>query len=194
MDAFNISLSPNISKSQNEQQYVTTESFNSDSRYITASIDQTTYRLVLRLNYNINPDLSIQLWAQPFVTQGEYTEFKKVTDSNNSNYLNRFETYTDNQLSFDAAEDQYLVDENLDGSTDYTIYNPDFNFMQFRSNMVLRWEYKPGSTFFVVWTQDRTDSPALTAMDNSLGGISTDLFAVKPYNIFLIKYTYRFIL
>ena len=165
-----------------------------DPRYITASIDQTTYRLVLRINYNINPDLSIQFWGQPFVTQGDYTEFKKVTDSNNINYLDRFETFTDNQISFDDEENQYFVDENLDGSSDYSIYNPDFNFLQFRSNMVLRWEYKPGSTFFVVWTQDRTDNPPLTAIDNSLGGISTDLFAVKPYNIFLIKYTYRFIL
>jgi hypothetical protein len=167
MDALNISLSPNINRRRNEQQYVTTESFNNDPRYITAAIDQKTYRLVLRINYNINPNLSIQYWGQPFVTQGEYTEFKKITDSNNRKYSDRFETYSDSQISYDAAEEEYLVDENLDG---------------------------PGSTLFVVWTQDRTDNPALTAMDNSLGGISTDLFAVKPYNIFLIKYTYRFIL
>ena len=194
LDALDISAYPSISTNRDEQQYVTTESFNDDPRYITGSIDQTTYRLNLRLNFNINPDLSIQYWGQPFVTQGEYTDFKKITDSNHKNYNSRFETFTASQISYNESNEQYFVDEDMNGITDYTIDNPNFNFLQYRSNMVVRWEYKPGSTLFVVWTQDRTDNRVFTTVDNSIAGISSDLFSVTPSNIFLLKYTYRFIL
>ena len=90
-------------------------------------------------------------------------------------------------------DEEYLVDENRDGATDYTFGNPDFNFVQFRSNMVLRWEYIPGSTFFLVWTQNRNANPALDS-DNSFGGLYGNLFDSKPHNIFLMKFTYRFVL
>jgi hypothetical protein len=59
-------------------------------------------------------------------------------------------------VSYDASGSQYVVDENRDGVADYTFANPDFNFRQFRSNLVLRWEYVPGSALYVVWSQGRT--------------------------------------
>ena len=84
------------------------------------------------------------------------------------------------------------MDENKDGIADYTFRNPDFNFGQFRSNFVIRWEYTPGSTLFLVWSQDRTESQPWNDR-NGLGDLSQDLFSVKPYNIFLLKFTYRFL-
>jgi hypothetical protein len=194
IDVLDISLSPSISYSRNDLQYVATESFQEDPRYITAQIDQKTYRLEMRINYNINPNLSITYWGQPFVTKGEYGDFKRITDSKADDYFDRFHTFTPDEISYNESEELYFIDENRDGITDYEIYNPNFNFLQFRSNAVLRWEYKPGSALFVVWTQKRTDNPPFTAVDNSLGGLTKNLFTIAPENIFLIKYTYRFIL
>ena len=73
---------------------------------------------------------------------------------------------------------------------DYNFSNPDFNFLQFRSNLVLRWEYKPGSSLFLVWSQGRTGylpNGEFAFMDNM-----QDLFQVHPHNVFLIKFSYGF--
>ena len=194
IDVLDVSLSPNISYNRNNQQYVTTSSFQGDARYITSEINQKTYRIEFRLNYNINPNLSFTYWGQPFITQGEYSEFKRITNSTANNYFDRFHTFDQGEISYDEDNGKYLIDENNNGTTDYEFYNPNFNFLQFRSNAVLRWEYKPGSAFFLVWTQNRTDNPPFAAVNNDLGSLTDGLFSVTPENIFLLKFTYRFIL
>jgi len=193
IDVLNLSITPSVSYRTNDLQYVTTSDFIGDPRYISALIDQTTYRIEFRINYNINPNLSIQYWGQPFVTTGEYTAFKRITEPKANSYQDRFHIFTENEILYNEDDLVYYIDEDQNGKIDYEINNPNFNFLQFKSNMVLRWEYKPGSTLFLVWTQDRTDNPPFTAKDNSLAGVSDDLFAVFPSNTFLIKYTYRFI-
>ena len=84
------------------------------------------------------------------------------------------------------------VDENLDGTTDYSFDDPNFAFVQFRSNLVLRWEYIPGSEIFFVWSQGITGfGDALNDFDTI---IDNQIFSQKPENTFLIKATYRFVL
>ncbi|MEO1049891.1 MAG: DUF5916 domain-containing protein [Bacteroidota bacterium] len=192
-DAFNISLSPSYTFNRNDQQYVSTEEFGAQARYITARIDQDTYRMTMRFTYLINPNLSIQYYGQPFVSRGDYSDFNRITNAGASEYTDRFQRLEGSAISFNEEGDEYLVDETGNGTTNYTISNPDFNFVQFRSNAVLRWEYIPGSTFFLVWTQDRTASLDLDG-DSSFGGITSDLLDVTPHNIFLMKFTYRFVL
>ena len=85
------------------------------------------------------------------------------------------------------------MDENRDQTTDYEIDNPDFNFVEFRSNMVLRWEYIPGSTVFVVWNQGRSDNLPVNK-SYRMNSLSEGLMDTYPHNIFLVKYTYRFVL
>jgi hypothetical protein len=194
IDVLDISVSPSFSTSRNNLQYVATESFQSDPRFITSQINQKTYRVAIRVNYNVNPNLSITYWGQPFITQGEYTNFKRITNSNADIYDNRFHSFSNDEITYDETADVYYIDENNSGTTDYEINNPNFNFLQFRSNAVLRWEYKPGSALFLVWTQNRTDNPPFTAIDNSLGGLTKDLFTSSPENVFLLKFTYRFIM
>lgn len=187
-NSLNISLSPSISNNENELQYVTTQAVGAQNRYIVANIDQRTYDMSLRVTYMITPNLSIQYWGQPFATSGKYSEFKLITDSNAENLNSRF---TDLKPIYDQPNEQYIIDETGDGNPDYTFDNPDFNFVQFRSNMVMRWEYIPGSTLFLVWTQSRTDFPSIEG--NSFNHLYNGLFDKKAHNIFLIKYTYRFI-
>ena len=89
------------------------------------------------------------------------------------------------------AEDKYSVDENGDSTFDYGFDKPDFNFGQFRSNFVIRWEYIPGSTLFLVWTQERNGAFYDTHPDHKRYSLHFD---EKAYNVFLVKFTYRFVL
>jgi hypothetical protein len=189
VNALSISLAPGFSGSNNQMQYVTTGDFNSEPRYIVSEIKQTTINLAMRLTYMMTPNLSLQYWGQPFGTAGKYSNFKNVTNSNASSYTQRFAYVPSNSLSFN--NNQYQVDENQDGIVDYSFDKPDFNFGQFRSNMVIRWEYIPGSTVFLVWTRERNG--AFYDSQNGQQKYSFD-FSEKGHNIFLIKFTYRFVL
>ncbi len=191
-DALSISLGPRFSKNDDKLQYVQNIEFGSETRYVNATIDQKTISASFRLNYTINPDLTIQYYAQPFISRGRYSNFKYITNPVANNFDDRFQLYNDNQISFDNNNGVYLVDEDLDGNTDYEIGNPDFSFVQFRSNLVVRWEYIPGSEIFLVWSQGITG--LADPESNLLKGLETQILDQKPVNIFLLKMTYRFVL
>jgi hypothetical protein len=194
INALNISLSPNYRWNNREQQYVTTKSLGDEPRYINASIEQNTASLSIRFNYSIKPNLTLQYYGQPYVSTGDYTEFKRVTNPRSDSYEDRFQIFTEDEISLDEESGDYQVDETQDGSTDYSFGNPDFDFLQFRSNLVMRWEYKPGSALFLVWNKDRTENPVIDqfnfseTVDNFLDPIS------QATNTFLLKFTHRFVL
>ena len=144
INSLNISVSASINSNNQELQYVTTSNGSSMSnglpRYINASLDQDTFNVSLRLNYTIKPNLSIQYYGSPFISRGRYKNFKYITNSLAGSFNDRFKSYASNQISYDSNSNSYLVDENKDALTDYTIGNPDFSFIQFQSNLVARWE------------------------------------------------------
>ena len=196
INSFNISLSGSISSNNQELQYVSTEysgiGNNSIPRYINANLDQDTFNLSLRLNYTITPELTIQYYGSPFISRGRYNNFKYITNSLASRFTDRFQQYNTNQITYDSASDSYLVDENIDATTDFSISNPDFSFIQFQSNLVARWEYIPGSEIFLVWSQGLTRNG--NPMDKLLPSLNDNIFGQTAHNIFLIKATYRFML
>lgn len=102
----------------------------------------------------------------------------------------RFETYDSNQISYNNGV--FNVDEDINSSPDYSFSNPDFSFVQFRSNLVMRWEYIPGSELYFVWSQGITG--LVDPMDGLTNGLEQGILNQKPENIFLIKATYRFVL
>ena len=184
-------ISPGYNKSYSELQYVTQTDFNGSPRYIFASINQKTISTSFRVNLNLSPNLTFQYWGQPFVATGKYYDHKFIVQPMSDSYHSRFWTYSPSQISYDGS--QYNVDENVDGKTDYTIAKSDFNVKQFLSNLVVRWEYSPGSTVFLVWSQTRSYYTDSGQMDffNNVG----DLFNKGknvPHNVFLIKFSYRF--
>lgn len=185
VNAFNISVSPSMSFDKNEMQYVTTLSDNA-TRYVVAEIDQTTARVVVRATYMLTPNLSLQYYGQPFGTAGRYSNFKQITEADAPGYVDRFRLL---QASL-ASDNTYGVDEDGDGAHDFSFDRPDFNFGQFRSNAVLRWEFIPGSTFFVVWTRERNGA-FYDIPDSEHTRYSFD-FTTKAHNIFLMKLAYRF--
>ncbi|MCP3930735.1 MAG: carbohydrate binding family 9 domain-containing protein [Bacteroidetes bacterium] len=189
-NAFNISLRPSLSKNQRQIQSVGSAEFEGEARYLAGSVDQRTLSMTLRLNYTITPNLTLQFYGQPFISQGQYDEFKYITDPMAKVMNKRFHQYTEEEITFDSAEDIYRIDENQDGVHDYTVGNPDFSFIQFRSNLVARWEYIPGSELYLVWSQGTTNSgdPEEALFPN----LTDNLFTNKAHNIFLLKLTYRF--
>lgn len=190
-NAFNISLSPSFANEQRKLQYITEQALGETPRYIAGFVDQRTFYATVRLNYNITPNLTVQYYGQPFISKGNYRELKYITDPKADHFYDRFHLYTDKELSFDEGEETFHVDENQDGIVDYSFGKPDFNFIQFRSNLVLRWEYVPGSELFLVWSQSNTafGDPS----ERLLPSLSDRLFSEKMQNIFLLKATYRFL-
>ena len=150
------------------------------ANYLFARIDQTTVGLTARVDYAFTPNLSLQVYAQPFVGAGRYHEFKHVADARAERYAERYEA-----VGVRADGGRYLAD--VDGRR-VSFGNPDFNFRQFRSNTVLRWEYLPGSVLFLVWSQGRNHSADTGQFD--FAADLDDLFGVMPDNVFMVKLSY----
>jgi len=161
------------------------EDENGDKQYIWSSLDQKTVSLVLRTDLTLTPTLSIQYYAQPFFTAGEYFDLMKVNDPYAKDYDQRFDKFG-NQISYNDDSGEYEVDKNLDGIADYSFSGDvDFNYKQFRSNLVLRWEYQTGSALFLVWSQGFTDYEEFQPF-----GIDRDartLFNTNGDNVLMIK-------
>src|SRR5690606_36591011 len=105
----------------------------------------------------MSPTLTFEFYAQPYVSAGQYNGINRVIAPRAARFSDRFQPLAGG-LSYDAEEYEYGVDLDGDATSDLSFENPDFNFKQLRTNAVLRWEYRPGSTFFLVWSQGRTDS------------------------------------
>jgi hypothetical protein len=129
--------------------------------YTFARLEQSTFSMTTRVNYTISPTLSLQFYAQPFVSTGDYSDWKQLDDPRATRYENRYRPY--------------------DGG------DPGgFNFKQVRTNAVLRWEYRPGSALFAVWQHGREDFDP-TASSFSFRRDYGDLLSLHPRNTFLIK-------
>jgi hypothetical protein len=189
INTLSLSFNPSYMVSYDELQYVDQPNYGSQTRYIYGTIDQKVVSMSFRANFNLSPDLTLQYWGQPFVATGKYYDFKYITDPMASEYNDRFNIYSSSQISPDGDE-RYAIDENTDGSQDYGFDKPDFNFREFLSNFVLRWEYNPGSAVYLVWSQTRSNSDNSGTMNYS--NDIEELFSEKPHNVFLVKFSYRF--
>lgn len=186
-DNVSFSLNPYFYNGFETLQYVDELDFNSQPRYVYATINQQVASLSFRVNYTILPDLTIQYWGQPFVAAGKYTDFKYITDPQAREFSDRYQEYLPAQVSWD--EDDYFINEDLTGDYDYSFEKPDFHFREFLSNLVIRWEYNPGSSLFLVWSQNRNDFENQGEMDFLPD--TRNLFKEKGSNIFLVKLSYR---
>lgn len=190
LNQFNISISPRYTTVKHRIQFNEQTQYNSEQRYIMSRLDQETFSLAIRLNYTINPNLSIQYYGQPFISTGKYKDFGNVVNPLAKSQNEQLTFYNQNQISLDEVTNQFNVDENEDTITDYNFSNPDFSFAQFKSNLVIRYEYKPGSEIFLVWAQGLSD---YSTPRNSLSeSFNEQIFKKQLENTFLIKATYRF--
>jgi len=190
-DNLDFSFMPRYTFNRDNWQYVTTQWVDAVSpRYLLGLIEQKTLSLTLRLNYYLTPELSIQYYGQPFISAGHYSDFKQITAPKSKRAADRYLTLNDDQIQVNSETNQIEVDENRDGIFDYGFDHPNFNFREFRSNLVLRWEYRPGSTFYLVWTQGRSQS--VVNGDFRLRHDLEELLDIYPHNVFLVKFNHWF--
>jgi hypothetical protein len=168
--ASNVSLrvGPNYNQTRENAQYVTTVADPSATntyghRYVFAALDQRTISADIRLNWAFNPTMSLQFYGQPLISMGEYTNYKSLARPGSYEF------------------DPYPIANGSD----------DFNFKSLRGNAVFRWEYRPGSAFFLVWSHERVNDQLPGTSFNFKDGFDT-LWNEPADNIFLAKMTYYF--
>lgn len=184
----NLTFSPNVNWTRDDWQYLSTQEALGETHYLFGDLSQTTAGTQFRGNVTFTPTLSLQLYAEPFVSSGRYNEYKQVADPRAELYADRFDKFNDDRLIVDGTD--VSVDLDRDGTADLGIGNPDFTFLQFRSNAVLRWEYRPGSALFVVWQHGRSGFNGDGRFDFSRG--VGDLFRQPGENTFVVKLNYWF--
>jgi len=158
----------NISRNRNDSQWY--GNFDDDqgiTHYSFAHLDQRTVSMSLRINYTVTPDLTFEFYGAPFVSTGTYSDVRELSDEPAAHrYVDRFRPYT-------APDDAQTA----------------FKFTQLRTNAVVRWEYQPGSTLFVVWAHGRQDD---AGPHQPWTRDYADLFSLHPDNTFLVKLAYWF--
>jgi len=149
-------------------------------RYVFAQLDQTTLSGGFRLNWAFSPNVSLQMYVQPLMSSGNYFAYKQLVAPRTYDW----EPVGSGVPQYDPGSDQI----DLDGPGGSGPYNPDFNVTSLRGNAVLRWEYMPGSSLFLVWTQDRSGYENSGEFDFSHS--SDHLLDQHPNNIFMVKVSY----
>ncbi|MBB3699605.1 carbohydrate binding family 9 domain-containing protein [Flammeovirga yaeyamensis] len=189
INAIELSINPWFSYNSDHLQYVTTEENGSGNNYILSRIEQHTTGVTIRANLILRPNLSIQYYAQPFASRGDYYDFKRVEQPKAKNYGDRFHQFTPDEISYNQNSEEYTVIDPQGGN--YTFGKPDFDVVEFNSNLVLRWEYIPGCTFFAVWSQGRNGLQE-PFREFSLNEIVDNVFSAPSNDVFMLKATYRF--
>ncbi|WP_026776504.1 DUF5916 domain-containing protein [Polaribacter sp. Hel_I_88] len=187
-DAFSMSLNIEYANLYDATQYVTQTAFNDEARYVLGNIQNQTLTTTLRLNYSFTPNISLQFYGQPFISNGRFTDLNYVINPVGKSINDRISIYDTNQIT--TQNDNYLIDENRDGITDYSFSNPDFSFVQLQTNLVARWEYIPGSELFFVWARGSVGN--VNPINDLVDSVSNQVFNEPANDTFLIKATYRF--
>lgn len=157
-------------------------------RYIFAGLRQRQLSMNTRANVTFTPTLTFELFAQPLIASGDYVTFNEYVERRKRTQ----HTFSGDEISSSVVNGQRMHTIDPDGpsgpASSFTIADPDFNFRALRGNAVVRWEYRPGSTLFFVWQQNRSDTEPIGNFDFARD--RSALFDAHPDNIFLVKATY----
>ena len=180
-----VTIDPRVSRSANTRQFITTQfgtgrevTFN--NRYIFSTVDRSELSARFRVNYAITPDLTLETYAEPFASSGRFYDFGEMSAPRSK----ELRVYGTNGTTISEPDADGRRAVTADGRT-FNLSNQDFNARSFRSNMVLRWEWRPGSTLFVVWQQDRAarlrsgEHVRLGDVWDSLSQTGSNFFALK---------------
>lgn len=156
-------------------------------RHLFAEIVQKTLACSIRLDWSFNPKLSLQAYIQPFISVGAYNGFKELARSRSFD----FNLYGEGDSTISYKDRIYIVDPDGPGpASPFGFYSPNFNYKSLRGTVVFRWEYRPGSALYLVWTQNREDFSYPGDFD--FGRSLRTLFDAPAYNILMLKFTYQF--
>ncbi|HSM37090.1 MAG TPA: DUF5916 domain-containing protein [Longimicrobiales bacterium] len=155
------------------------------TRYVFADVENTALELDTRVDWTFAPDLSLQLFVQPFISVNEFSRYKELREPRTFD----FDVYGEDAGTLTREGETITIDPDAEGPAEsFSFQEPTFNFRSLRANAVLRWEYRPGSELFVVWQHLRSDSGPEADLD--VGRDFDDLFAAEGTNVLVIKGTY----
>jgi hypothetical protein len=185
-----ISTGPQLRHSRTVAQYVktvtdATATATYGERDVFGHLDQTQLTMTTRVNVILSPKVSVQVFMQPLLAAGDYSRFEELA-------LPRTYTFTEygqdaGTIALDGSE--YTVDPDAGGpAPEFTFDNPDFNFKSLRLNAVFRWELKPGTNFYAVWTRQQVD--VSHPGDFALGRDMSALFGAPGDDVVLVKFAY----
>jgi hypothetical protein len=184
--ALHVSLGPTLTKNHTLAQYVTTvadpaASATFGARYVFATLDQTEVSMETRVDWTFTPTLTLQLFLQPLISAGDFETLKELAAPRTYS----FAAYGQDKGTATPVADGTVIDPG-DGGETFTVPEQDFTIRSLRANAVLRWEWRPGSTLFLVWQQNRDNDTALGRLRlgrdlDALfsGGESRNVLAVK---------------
>jgi hypothetical protein len=193
MPSLHLSIGPSYSWSQDEAQwYDAVDDPAMDSthgtRYLFADLEYREFSLETRIDWTFTPRLTLQTYVQPLFASGRYSDLKELARPHSYEF-NRYASDPGYDVAYDAgADDEYLLTP-AEGDP-FRVPDRDFNFKSLRVNLVLRWEYAAGSTFYFVWTQDRVDrhDPGRFDLDRDLRSLldapGEDIVMVKVSQYF----------
>lgn len=191
------SVQPEWQQSRSGAQYVATTTAlpyapTYGARYLFADLDRRELGVETRLDVAFSPHLTLQLYAQPLLSSGNYLTYKQLTRPRSYS----FDTFAEGVPASGAggctggrtcmsADGARRIDFDGNGTTDFSFADRDFNVRSLIGNAVLRWEYRPGSTIFVVWQRAQEDEAMLGRFDFSRD--SRALFGAPARNVFMVK-------
>jgi hypothetical protein len=188
-----IQFEPGFNKQVQIDQYI--DSFDDETatdmygyRHIVAQMDRKTVSAEFRIDYTFTPKLSFQAYFQPYITVGSYSRYKEFAKPESYEFIEYGKD--DNMEIAEEGEDGYnLYPNGSDGNLLY-VENPDFNYKALVGSAVLRWEFRPGSTLFLVWTRNGSDEK--NPGNFNFNRDTKDLFQANADNVFAVKLTYWF--
>lgn len=184
-----VSLSPGYSQARNAWQYVGLKSDAAGAdHYIFGTLDQQTFSLSARVSKTFSPGLGFQLYAQPFVSAGTYGGYMEAANPRGDAFEDRFDRFDASEITRNG--DDLELRTGADEGSVVRLEDPSFNVRDFNLNAVLRWEYRPGSTLFFVWSHGRSSSEETG--DFRPRHDLQELFAERSTNVFMIKANWWF--
>jgi hypothetical protein len=183
-----VSVAPTVAWNDDPAQYVRTVRIAGAPYYLMGELDQRTVALTTRLGYAFSPTLSFDLYGQPFASAGTYRALRQVAEPRAPRFRDRFDDLAADRLALDPATGRYRFDPLRDGRSAVSFPDPSFNVRRFQANTVARWEYRPGSTLFLVWSHGRNND--LVEPGLRVGRELERLFEAEPRNVFLLKVSY----
>ncbi len=198
----NIAVQPSLERERDPRQYVATANDRSftptfGQRFLFADVDRTTFSLGTRLNVTFTPHLTLQLFAQPLVSAGEFVTYKQFAQAG----TDRFDPFEEGTPELSGTSVRCVggrtcrvgatryVDFQGDGVSDISFRERSFRVRSLRGNAVLRWEYRPGSTLFLVWQQGRYFEDQ-AASEFGVWQEFGRLLGQQPDNVLILKLNY----
>ena len=183
---FTVESKTGFSSEIDNSQYVFQTKVNNKKEYVVGKIDRNTLYTTFRAEFFISPELSLQYYGSPYASTGKFIDYRSVEHSKSRDLDERYSFLN----VVENEHGKFLYDDNNNLYYDFSDGNFDFNYQEFQSNFVARWEYKTGSTIYFVWTNTRFtyDDVHNPSIINSF----KDIMKVKAQNAFMIKVSYWF--